>query len=319
MDLTKTDSTFGGAYYYDKIGKPLKIYGHLTKNENEIELSEYDEKGDKTGIFLGTYNADNTFIGIWTNAKTNKVLPFSLSQLNSSSIASVALTHYRNENCRTRDSLLQIMKAEDIPFYQSSCSYIDIDLITIETPNKEVNALINNLILKNVCHDIGETQYANIPEYLESINNLTEDDINQMDVSCSINTNHNNILSVDISNGSYTGGAHPNSWSTTYNFDIRTGEVIKLKDILIDGGEEQLQKLAEKLFVKNNGREGWDFEEGKFPLAVNFSINTGGLYFFYNSYEIGSYVMGAPDVFIPYKDIKHLIKPNCIVANFILK
>ena len=83
--------------------------------------------------------------------------------------------------------------------------------------------------------------------------------------------------------------------------------------------ERLYASIAEAIFKKAYGTDGWDYESGKFPLASNYSISTGGLYFIYNAYEIGSYAMGAPDVFIPYKDIKHLIKPNSIVADLMIK
>lgn len=319
MDLVKNDSILSGSYYYNKIGKPLKLYGRLSKTSNEIELIEYNDKGDKTGTFHGSFDSNNNFMGNWTNAANNKIMVFALSPSTANNAASATFKHYRNENCKTRDSLLKIMKAEDIPYYQGSCSYIDINLLTIQTENKQVSKIINAAILKDICHDIGETQYNTISEYLASINNLSEDDIYQMDVTCNIATNDKNILSMDVSNSSYTGGAHPNSWSKIYNFDLRTGNIIKLDDLIMSGGEEKLSTIAESIFVKEYGNEGWDFKAGDFPLAVNFSISLGGIHFFYNSYEIGSYAMGAPDIFIPYKDIKQLIKPQSIVSELMLK
>ena len=173
MDLVKTDTVFSGSYYYNKIGKPLRLTGHLMKASNQIELIEHNELGNKTGIFIGTFNSDGNFTGNWTNPKTQKVMPFSLVQTSTSNVASATFNHYRNENCHTRDSLLKIMKADDIPYNQSTCSYIDINLITIETANKSVSKKINKIILNDVCHDIGETQYQNISDYLASINHLS--------------------------------------------------------------------------------------------------------------------------------------------------
>ena len=60
----------------------------------------------------------------------------------------------------------------------------------------------------------------------------------------------------------------------------------------------------------------WDFEPGNFKLNENFAISTGGLLFTFNPYEIGPYVMGAPQVFIPYKEMKDLINKNGLLAQF---
>ena len=319
MDLVKTDSVFSGSYYYNKIGKPLRLSGHFIEGTNQIELIEHNELGNKTGTFTGSFDANNNFTGNWVNPETQKTMPFSLKPANTNNVVSATFSHYRNENCRTRDSLLKLANKENVPYGLDECSYIDISLITIETDNKEVSHKINKTILKDVCHDVGETQYQNVKDYLASIDHLSNEDVYEMDISCSITTNDKNILSVDVSNSGYTGGAHPNSWVKIYNFDLRNGNEIKLNDFLIEGGEQQLASIAEDAFEKAYGKDEWDYEQDKFPLAMNFNISTGGLYFIYNAYEIGSYAMGAPDVYIPYKDIKHLIKPNSIVAELMNK
>ncbi len=319
MDLVKSDSIFSGSYYYDKIGKPLKLSGRLVKENNMVELIEYNEKDEETGKFTGFFDENSNFIGTWTNSKTKKSMPFSITEGANNDVAAASFKHYHNENCHTRDSLLKIKKVEDIEYNQSSCSYIDVNLITINAIDKSVSNRINETILKDVCHDIGETQFNNIDEYLASINHLTYEEIEQTDVNCSVLTNDKNVLSLNINKSSYTGGAHSNSWSMVYNFDLRTGNKIILRDFMTEENEQKLTTIAESVFAKTIGMIGWDFEPGKFPLAANYSITTGGIYFIYNAYEIGGYSMGAPDIFIPYKDIKHLIKPNSVVADIMTR
>jgi hypothetical protein len=104
--------------------------------------------------------------------------------------------------------------------------------------------------------------------------------------------------------------AHPQNEGIFYNFDIRTGKQILLDDLLIQNYETTLNKIGEQKFVETNGSDMWHFEKGKFEVNRDFAITPGGLLFSYDQYEIGPYVMGAPQVFISYKDIDNLIKPN---------
>ena len=124
-------------------------------------------------------------------------------------------------------------------------------------------------------------------------------------------TNDNNILSINIGESFYDfGAAHAQSVGNSYNFDIRTGDIITLDDILVQNYAETLNKIGESIFIETYGSEGWQFEQGSFELTRDFAITPGGLLFSYDQSEIGVYAAGAPEVFIPYKDINNLIKPN---------
>jgi hypothetical protein len=65
-----------------------------------------------------------------------------------------------------------------------------------------------------------------------------------------------------------------------------------------------------------NGKEGWDFEPGKFKINNNFIIQKRGLLFQFNAYEIGTYLT-RPSVFIPYAQIKDLIKEDGILGKIV--
>ncbi len=124
-------------------------------------------------------------------------------------------------------------------------------------------------------------------------------------------TNDNNIICINIGESFYGfGGAHAQTVNNSYNFDIRTGDIITLDDILVQNYAETLNKIGESIFIETNGSEGWQFEQGSFELNRDFAITPGGLLFSYDQYEIGPYAAGFPEVFIPYKDINNLIKPN---------
>jgi hypothetical protein len=73
----------------------------------------------------------------------------------------------------------------------------------------------------------------------------------------------------------------------------------------------QTIQIVMKKFVKKHGKDGWDFTNANnFKLAKNVAIERKGLVFMYNSYEIGPYAAGAPEVLITWEELKDLRKEN---------
>lgn len=130
--------------------------------------------------------------------------------------------------------------------------------------------------------------------------------------------NDNNILSFQFFVFGYTGGAHPYSYMDFLNFDIVTGDKIELDDIFIDSYKNKLDSIGEILFREHYGistdesllEYGYEFDNNKFTLNKNFSINENGLYFYYNQYEIACYAAGTSEVEIPYIYLKDLLKSD---------
>lgn len=119
-------------------------------------------------------------------------------------------------------------------------------------------------------------------------------------------------VAVELGNYSFTGGAHPSYWVRLTNFDAKTGKVLYIEDFINDF--EKLKILAKKQF--RMAREmaedelfedkGFMFEES-FSLPANMAMTTEGLYFFYNPYEVGPYVLGTTEFTIPFKVLEDIL------------
>lgn len=137
--------------------------------------------------------------------------------------------------------------------------------------------------------------------------------------------NSNNIVVLEKVDFRYEGGAHPNTYYAFYNYSLKTAKTISLDDIFKSGFKAKLDETGEKLFKeKYNIKSGEDLEKAgyflrnhKFHLNDNFAIFEKGLLFKFNPYEIAAYVFGAPDVFIPYRDLKDLLKKNSVISALI--
>lgn len=120
------------------------------------------------------------------------------------------------------------------------------------------------------------------------------------------------MASAQLSTFSYAGGAHPNSFVFLINFDVESGEVLRLPDIIRDTAA--LRELAEPAF--REARElGPDeslsdagfFWGGPFALPENFAMTEEGLYFFYNPYEVAAYAAGPTEFIISREQLAGLM------------
>lgn len=127
-----------------------------------------------------------------------------------------------------------------------------------------------------------------------------------------------NIVSIVKSEYEYAGGAHGNGMTLYFNVDEETQKVLTVDDLLIPGGKEKLNLIAEKIFRKDYqlGEDellheaGYWFEDEKFKLNENFLIDNGALQFTFNPYEVAPYAAGTPEVRIKFSDIKDLIRKD---------
>lgn len=318
MDLTKKDSNLTGKYYYTKVGLPLSINGHINDN-GRFNLSEMNEKFEETGIFSGTLTNDKKISGTWTNSKTKKTLTLNLLE-KTENIVAISFENRHSENCINAEKNKKKQSA-DLMSWDTLCTTIDLDLINVIAPSKEVTQKINKSIKELIYGFSNEDKkYFSIDELMNSVNSVEDDAGYNLYIGCGLVTNDNDILCISIGESLYGfGAAHPISGSNYYNFDIKTGNQIFIEDILVPNFEKLLNRIAEKKFIETNGADGWNFEKGMFELSRDFAITPGGLLFSFDPYEIGPYAMGAPEVFIPYKDIDNLLRPNKLPQAWIKK
>lgn len=124
------------------------------------------------------------------------------------------------------------------------------------------------------------------------------------------------LLSISQDESTFMGGAHPNSSRTLVSLNPATGAPYALKDLLAGDFQAKLNELGEKAFHivreiptgQSLEAAGFDFGGGPFRLNDNFAATPEGLLFFFNSYEIGPYVMGPTEVLIPYAQLKGMMR-----------
>ncbi|WP_323755514.1 DUF3298 and DUF4163 domain-containing protein [Roseivirga sp.] len=214
------------------------------------------------------------------------------------------------------------------------CLSIEIQYPTLDSG---ASATVLDSINRQIQHDI--LNYAFISEPKDDFKLLIEEmsleyekilDENKdyktgwlLEISSDIIHQDSSFISTATTIFTFTGGAHPNSMQVYRSYDLTTGKVLELGDILVEGYEEELNKLAEIEFRMDKkippseplDEQGYFFEDGQFQLNTNFAIMNKSLLFYYNAYEIGPYSMGPTELELKLTDYVDLIKPSGVIGD----
>ena len=107
--------------------------------------------------------------------------------------------------------------------------------------------------------------------------------------------NNNDLLSLVISNYEFLGGAHGMSTLIPYNYDIKTGGRLILKDLFVDGFD---YKTVCDEFIRGEIEKNKDlyFDHGNYFKGVkenqDFYISKDGVTIFFQLYDIAPYAAG---------------------------
>ncbi len=326
MNLTRMDSVLDGNYFYKSTGEPVyfQYYSNIGDN-GSVHIEEeggYDEEYNTviTGVFEGKFTSVDEIKGKWINQDTTEIYDF-----------------YLKEDYPAGSAKFDIMQSGKNYGESDFADYaVSIELcypVMKDFPDKEVQQKINSYIMGFYLNSsMGEdSSYNNlndrIDSFIDSYRTEIEADseffkdykpVYENSEFTSVSFNSDNILSLEISEYLFTGGAHGNSSFTLSSFNLATGEKIKLNDIFYDDYKNTLNSVGERIFREQYRADStqslydqgfFGFENG-FTLNDNFDIYLGGIKFQFNPYEAGAYALGAPEVFIPWSEIRNIIRDD---------
>ena len=124
------------------------------------------------------------------------------------------------------------------------------------------------------------------------------------------------VVTLDMRENSFGGGAHPNTARWLASFDP-TGHQLSAADVLIEGKRESLDTIAQVYFrmARDLGPDdrldqaGFQFP-GPFRLNDNVGVTPAGLLFYFNDYEVGPHSIGPTEFTVPWAALKGLVRPD---------
>jgi hypothetical protein len=204
MKLQRDGENLSGTYFYEGIGQNLTLKGGVDAR-GTLSLQEFDASGKQTGKFACklTNESDREpaarIEGDWSRPDGKQVTPVDLTEqhiefTNSLQVVSKSI---RERKPSINVSYPQITGSNDP---------------AIAKFNRQAEAVATQIV----------------KDFKEG-----EPDPNESDLSTTYNVMlaSDDIISVEILEDSYAGGAHPNSAYHTLNYDLRTGRELQLDDI----------------------------------------------------------------------------------------
>jgi hypothetical protein len=320
MELERKDADLTGSYFYERAGafnsamRTLELKGRIDEGGN-VTLTETTYKAgnqQKTGEFKGKLDglSANGDVGLrlsgsWIGGKDRKQAPFSLRQLRFD-LGGLKLDE-RKEKSANKKLRYEIETA--LP------QLAGVGDARVE----KFNQAVTNLVA------------ARTGEFKKGVDEMARDEAaakqeaksppppNSLDVSYEITAASKDFISVLFSFYEYAGGAHPNTTTESFNYDLNRNAPVRLADLFTPNSnylkvisEYSIRELK-KLDTVTNA------EDGAGPKIENFhswNITPAGLRITFDRYQVGPYAVGEHEVVIPYSLFKPIIKPDGLLAQF---
>lgn len=138
-----------------------------------------------------------------------------------------------------------------------------------------------------------------------------------------ITYNHNGLVCIINHCYSYAGGAHGMHANIPVIFDLEQNKILTKKDIFKPESDEAIIKLIIKYFIANGDADDKpsDESEGIFKEDVfvenNIGIQNGSIIFYYQPYDINSYVAGAYSAVVKISDLLPYITDNSPIKRML--
>lgn len=129
------------------------------------------------------------------------------------------------------------------------------------------------------------------------------------------------ILSIESENYDWQGSTHPNTWTSSYCFDVSTGDLLYLADVFTD--VVKARKIVEQHILDTITKDPYkdalldDYEAYVADVMTEntFYFNKKGLVVICNPFMVTAYVAGTIEVEVPYEELKDVMNEKYIMKN----
>ena len=110
------------------------------------------------------------------------------------------------------------------------------------------------------------------------------------------------------------GGNHAVNQQVIMNFEAKTGRLLNIRDVFIEGFEEQLKPLLLKALQEKTGlatmkalNDNCYLRHSDIYVPANFILGSDAVTFVYNPDEIAPYTVGSIELTIPYATVDRIL------------
>jgi len=224
---------------------------------------------------------------------------------------------------------MKTLLVESMPgcnFDSLKCAQFEVSYPVFKGLDTTVQTIIMNRIIFNLNNGaVGEEKKLEVQgaEFIEEYNAFKSETPDMLGrwyrtISVEVMTFNDSLLSLQVSDESFEGGAHGSYNLSFVNVRPGDGSIVKLSDLLKPDYEKALTKMGEEIFreareladTASYEMSGYTFDDNTFALNENYGFRKQGIVFYYNSYEVAPYALGPTEIVIPYERIKDWIKTS---------
>lgn len=193
----------------------------------------------------------------------------------------------------------------------------DSYILSVEYPETAGAVKLNERIKEQVQETIDYFK-NDVEETLPYLEDMEDMGKSSLYIDYEIHTLTPKLASIQFGNSQYSAGAaHPNFYTSVFNYDIERDQEIELKN-LFNEDSEYLEVLSDYVIAALEQQMMDEFEytdpewiaQGAGPKEVNYStfaINIDGLWFTFDPYIVGPYAIGPQYIGVPYEEIEDIL------------
>lgn len=224
---------------------------------------------------------------------------------------------------------IKSLTEKDISLCESGdCPEITINFLQVKEPSviaDKINAQIVDFVIASLDVNKEDSRSDSIHQAAEIFVKMYRDDKNRYPDISGVYIAHIDVkeifnslqfVSLELSQFTYTGGAHGNGTTTFLTVSPENGNILKLKDItqnpvdFIAFAETKFKKEHQIPESENINSTGFWFDDDRFYLPDSFGVTLDNFIFTYNNYEIASYAYGPIEFKISRKEAQAYLKPE---------
>lgn len=199
--------------------------------------------------------------------------------------------------------------------YQPEETKIEYSISTIKTNIDWLNDLLWKKLTENE-----ETKNISREQFIARYQTAFEEDKKEVKETPSFGISHSmwtdfiaqkeKLATFAISFYDYEGGAHGIEGNRYFTIDLTTRHILTLNDLF---NEKDLPKVKTLLWEQyNNSNKEYEPLIGadSFNLSNNIYLDSRGVHFIYDVYEIAPYAAGEQDLLLYFRQLEELFKPE---------
>jgi hypothetical protein len=214
---------------------------------------------------------------------------------------------------------------ETQPNCQDNCAKAIAKTLYVAAPDEWLNATLNKAMLDLADAGIsetpakGQTVAQRLKDFVQPVAAEAQDPsfpAYDMTLAADVVREHGSLVVIGLSGAYFTGGAHGSAVQRYVVADRQAHRILTLKDLILPNQDTALSTLFHTQFsdwVKQDdpNTNVAEYEQAwPFHLAEQWWLSDDGLVMAYGQYEIGPYVVGMPELVVPYAQLKGMLKPQ---------